>query len=100
MREQRGDIAFCELQGTWLALYPLAKLLKDIGREALLQNPGFSGITLAHNLSSKDEVDRLKRQGQLFQNLLKMLFGALIRAILRILMVILLGGCLESLFRN
>jgi hypothetical protein len=49
-------IAFFELDGVRLALYPRAALAED----AALIDPGpapFSGITLAHNLRSKAEVD-------------------------------------------
>src|SRR5580693_1222824 len=43
------------LEGSWLSLYPRDKLAEDAtvpddGR-------GFSGVTLAHNVASKDEVD-------------------------------------------
>ena len=54
LREDEADIAFFPLNGTWLALY---------GREALAEDAtvaptgaGFSGIALAHNVSSEDEV--------------------------------------------
>ena len=49
------NIAFFELKGTWLALYPRDLLAKDINIEA--QGQGFTGVTLAHNVRSKDEVD-------------------------------------------
>ncbi len=49
-------IAFFQLDGVRLALYPRVALAED----AALIDPGpsaFSGITLAHNLRSKAEVD-------------------------------------------
>jgi len=58
------DIAFFELQGTWLALYPLEELVKDIGGEVLPAKPGFAGMTLAHNLSSKAEVDLAMKEAK------------------------------------
>lgn len=49
-------ISFFELPGTWLTLYPLDKLAEDISPEVSGSRSGFSGITLAHNARSKDEV--------------------------------------------
>jgi hypothetical protein len=53
-------IAFFQLPGTWLALYPLAALAED----ARLPNErsGFGGFTLAHNVHSKEEADRVIQQ--------------------------------------
>jgi hypothetical protein len=51
-------IAFFQLQGLRLALYPRAELARD----ATVEDPGpqpFSGVTLAHNLASPAEVDAL-----------------------------------------
>lgn len=54
------EVAFFTLNGTWLGLY---------GREALAEDAavasgsgGFAGFTLAHNVSSEPEVDRLMAQ--------------------------------------
>jgi uncharacterized protein len=49
-------VTFIELQGTWLALYPLENLAKDISPEVPITGRGLNGITLAHNARSKDEV--------------------------------------------
>jgi len=49
-------ITFIELPGTWLALYPLENLAKDISPKVPTTASGFSGITLAHNAHSKDDV--------------------------------------------
>ncbi len=58
---QEGDgIAFFQLQGTWLALFPSDALAEDAGLP-----PGrtdFGGITLAHNVSTKEEVDQVLAQ--------------------------------------
>ncbi|TFH87235.1 VOC family protein [Billgrantia azerbaijanica] len=49
-------IAFFSLEGTWLALYPREELAKDIGLADATQG-SFSGVTLAHNVATKAEVD-------------------------------------------
>ncbi|MDY6903766.1 MAG: VOC family protein [Thermodesulfobacteriota bacterium] len=49
-------IAFIELPGTWIALYPLKKLAEDISPAIAPDRSGFSGITLAYNAGSRDEV--------------------------------------------
>jgi catechol 2,3-dioxygenase-like lactoylglutathione lyase family enzyme len=54
------DIAFFPLQGTWLGLYPRTVLAEDVGVSA--RGDGFPGITLAHNVASRDEVDRVLAQ--------------------------------------
>lgn len=56
----QGDIVFFQCGGLGLALYPRDKLAED----ALVPDsrPGFSGITLAHNLSSEGQVDALMAQ--------------------------------------
>jgi len=51
------SVAFFELGKTWLALYPRDLLAADAGVSAA--GSGFSGFTLAHNLRSEAEVDRL-----------------------------------------
>lgn len=45
------------VKGTWLALYPRQALAADANIDP--QGSGFSGVTNAHNMRSKDEVDRL-----------------------------------------
>jgi len=57
---EAAEVAFFPLQGTWLALYPRDALAKDAGVSP--GGDGFSGITLAHNLASRDQVDRLMAQ--------------------------------------
>lgn len=51
------SIAFFELGKTWLALYPRDLLAADAGVPS--QGSGFAGFTLAHNVRSEAEVDRL-----------------------------------------
>lgn len=54
-REDDSDVAFFELEGTWLSLYPRKKLAED----ATVSNDetGFSGVTLAHNVATKNAVE-------------------------------------------
>lgn len=49
-------VTFFQLSGTWLALYPLEKLAEDISPDVPTMGRGFSGMTLAHNARSRDEV--------------------------------------------
>jgi catechol 2,3-dioxygenase-like lactoylglutathione lyase family enzyme len=47
--------AIFRTSGTRLALFPKAKLAEDIGIAG--EGHGFGGITLAHNVPTRDEVD-------------------------------------------
>jgi catechol 2,3-dioxygenase-like lactoylglutathione lyase family enzyme len=49
-------VTFFELPGTWIALYPLENLAKDISPDVPIVRSGFSGITLAHNARGRDDV--------------------------------------------
>lgn len=49
-------VTFFELPGTWISLYPLENLAKDISPDIPVTRSGFSGITLAHNVRSMEEV--------------------------------------------
>ena len=51
-----AGVTFIERPGTWLSLYPLANLAKDISHEVPFVRRGFSGITLAHNVRRKGDV--------------------------------------------
>jgi catechol 2,3-dioxygenase-like lactoylglutathione lyase family enzyme len=62
LREGSDGIAFFELKGTWLALFPRAALAADAN--VPVQGEGFPGFTLAHNVGSKEEVDRVLQQAQ------------------------------------
>ncbi|MBI5572509.1 MAG: VOC family protein [Desulfomonile tiedjei] len=50
-------ISFFEMGKTWLALFPRHLLAADAGVPA--EGVGFPGFTLAHNVRSEAEVDRL-----------------------------------------
>ncbi|HWR07276.1 VOC family protein [Sporomusa sp.] len=54
------SIVFFDLGGVVLALYPRELLAEDVGIAPAGQ--GFSGITLAHNAKSKEEVDAVLKQ--------------------------------------
>jgi len=49
-------VSFFELPGTWLTLYPLDKLAEDISPQLAPTRGPFSGVTLAYNARSRDEV--------------------------------------------
>ena len=59
---EKGDnpgIVFFNSSGTKLELFPLEELAKDIDEQNPPVGNGFSGITLAYNAKSKEEVDRV-----------------------------------------
>lgn len=53
------DIIFFNTAGTKLELYPLKELAKDIDAEHPPVKSEFSGITLAYNAKSREEVDQV-----------------------------------------
>ena len=55
--ENTESIAFFKCRGTWLALYPREALAEDAG--VATEGSGFSGVTLAHNVLTRKEVDAL-----------------------------------------
>jgi catechol 2,3-dioxygenase-like lactoylglutathione lyase family enzyme len=55
--ESPPGISFFDLGKTWLALYPRDLLAANAGAPAA--GSGFSGFTLAHNVRSEAEVDKL-----------------------------------------
>jgi predicted lactoylglutathione lyase len=57
-------ITFIELPGTWLALYPFEKLAEDISPKIQAACSKFSGVTLAHNARSKDDVIAIVRRAE------------------------------------
>ena len=52
-----ANIAFFMTGGVRLALYPRARLAEDIQEGLALAGPGFGGITLAHNVARRAQVD-------------------------------------------
>jgi catechol 2,3-dioxygenase-like lactoylglutathione lyase family enzyme len=60
-------IIFFHLDGIKLSLYPIDKLAEDVWPELKVKEDErrkFSGITLAHNLETRDEVDQLLKQAE------------------------------------
>ena len=53
-------IAFFQLHGTWLALYPSVELAKDACLPP--DRLPFGGVTLAYNIRSKQEADETLKQ--------------------------------------
>jgi uncharacterized glyoxalase superfamily protein PhnB len=58
------NITFVELPGTWVSLYPIDKLAEDISPEIQIAPKGFSGVTIAHNARSKDDVVAIMRRAE------------------------------------
>ena len=56
-REEDSEAAFFSLEGTWLSLYPRDLLAEDATVSD--DGTGFSRVTLAHNVSEKNQVDTL-----------------------------------------
>ncbi|MES9993477.1 MAG: VOC family protein [Candidatus Thiodiazotropha sp.] len=54
---ESDQIAFYELSGSWLALYPRQALAEDAGFSA--GDSGFPNFTLAHNVIDRESVDRV-----------------------------------------
>ena len=52
-------VIFFQTAGTCLALYPYEKLAEDVSAEFQVPKTKFAGITLAHNVHTRDEVDQL-----------------------------------------
>ena len=61
-REEDSDVAFFELGGAWLSLYPRELLAEDATVSD--DGVGFSGVTLAHNVSSTDEVEAVLAEAE------------------------------------
>jgi catechol 2,3-dioxygenase-like lactoylglutathione lyase family enzyme len=58
-------VVFFQTQGTCLALYPADKLAKDVGGDFTGQTqPKSSGLTLAHNVREREDVDRVLAQAE------------------------------------
>ena len=51
-----APIAFFMTGRTRLALYPLERLAEDVSPGLAISRGGFGGITLAHNVRTKEEV--------------------------------------------
>jgi catechol 2,3-dioxygenase-like lactoylglutathione lyase family enzyme len=58
-RSEDEGIIFFQMNGTSLALYPYDELAADVSDALRVTRSKFPGITLAHNVRTKAEVDRL-----------------------------------------
>ncbi len=63
-RQPQEGIIFFQLAGTILELFPYEELAADVGPDWNVERAKFSGITLAHNVRSRHEVDVLLIQAQ------------------------------------
>lgn len=59
-RESPPEVAFFTLNGTWLGLYGRDALAEDATVSP--EGEGFAGFSLAHNVSSEQEVDEVIAQ--------------------------------------
>jgi hypothetical protein len=55
-------IIFFQTSGTCLALYPYGKLARDVSDNLEIGRSGFTGITLAHNVRLREDVDRVLQE--------------------------------------
>ena len=58
---ERGVIFF-QTTGVCLALYPYDQLAKGVSEQFLVERSKFPGITIAHNVRRREEVDQLLKQ--------------------------------------
>jgi catechol 2,3-dioxygenase-like lactoylglutathione lyase family enzyme len=63
-RKAEQGIIFFQTAGACLALYPYELLAKDVADSFLVPRSKFTGITLAHNLRTREEVDRVLEQAE------------------------------------
>ena len=61
-RDAAGGIIFFQTSGVCLALYPYEELAKDVSEEYVVPRPKFPGLTIAHNVRSREEVDAVLAQ--------------------------------------
>nr|VFK37484.1 MAG: hypothetical protein BECKTC1821D_GA0114238_100199 [Candidatus Kentron sp. TC]VFK37586.1 MAG: hypothetical protein BECKTC1821E_GA0114239_100121 [Candidatus Kentron sp. TC]VFK51870.1 MAG: hypothetical protein BECKTC1821F_GA0114240_1001156 [Candidatus Kentron sp. TC] len=57
-----GPIAFFNLDGTWLSVFGRESLAKDAKISS--EGNGFSGITLAHNVTSEEKVKEVLAEAE------------------------------------
>jgi len=56
-RKPEQGIVFFQTHGVCLALYPYAELAHDVSDEFAVERSKFTGITLAHNVRTRQEVN-------------------------------------------
>lgn len=52
-------VVFFRTSGTCLALYPHKDLARDVSEDLVCERAKFAGITLAHNVRDREEVDQV-----------------------------------------
>jgi uncharacterized protein len=57
-------VVFFRTHGACLALYPFSSLAKDAGVDGAIDRPKFTGITLAHNVRKREDVDRVLQEAE------------------------------------
>jgi catechol 2,3-dioxygenase-like lactoylglutathione lyase family enzyme len=57
MRPDTEGVAFFEVRGTWLGLFPRQALAEDAG--VAESGEGFRSFSLAHNVRTREQVDRV-----------------------------------------
>ena len=63
-RKSEGGIIFFQTSGTCLALYPYEELAKDVSDAFVIPRSKFSGITIAHNVHTKEEVAEILQMAE------------------------------------
>ena len=63
-RKSESGVIFFQMSGTCLALYPYEDLAKDISDTFVVPRSKFSGITLAHNVRTKEEVAQILQMAE------------------------------------
>lgn len=63
-RSAESGIVFFQTNGTTLALFPYSELAKDISDGYNVPRSKFTGITLAHNVRTKEEVDAILKRAE------------------------------------
>ena len=58
-RKSESGVIFFQMNGTCLALYPYEELAKDVSDSFVVPRSKFTGITLAHNVRTKEEVAQI-----------------------------------------
>ena len=59
-----SPIVFFQMQGSVLAIYPRKELARDVDPASDGKGSGFSGVTIAHNTRTKDEVDEILHRAE------------------------------------
>ena len=64
-RKPEQGIIFFKTKWVCLALYPYEELANDVSDQFNVPRSKFTGITIAHNVRTKDEVDEIMKKAKL-----------------------------------